>query len=98
MSTKHTPGPWTLSRSASGNLFVYSAARKSSIAGVAMVARDIDRAEGEENAHLIAAAPDLLAALRLYIQAGHGNSTDHYQQGRAYAAAVAAIAKARGES
>ena len=52
----------------------------------------------EGNARLIAAAPDLLAALKLYQAAGFGNSTDHHAQGLAYDAAVEAIARATGAS
>lgn len=52
--------------------------------------------EGEANARLIATAPDMLAALRLYVSAGFGQSTDPHQQGEAYDAAIAAIARAEG--
>lgn len=37
---------------------------------------------------------ELVAALRLYIDAGFGQSTDHYKQGLAYDAAIVAITKA----
>jgi hypothetical protein len=57
-----------------------------------------DHDEIMANARLIAAAPELLEALRKYLAAGFGNSTDHHhKQAEAYDTAIAAIAKATGE-
>lgn len=65
---------------------------------IAIVARDGGLTdEDQERARLIAAAPDLLAALQKYIAAGFGNSTDFAAQGDAYDSAINAIAKATGE-
>jgi len=50
----------------------------------------------EDQACLVSAAPELLAALELYRKAGIGNSTCFETQAQAANAARAAIAKARG--
>jgi hypothetical protein len=90
---KHTPGPWR-----------YSKAHKDVISMCGGIKKDVICDIGnEENAHLIAAAPDLLAALEdmlagwKYIRESHG---DIYGVGwdRAQDNAAAAIARARGES
>ncbi len=64
MKTQHTPGPWTY-RQAYDNgeptAFEVDAGR-GNVATVATGAGDVDREEA--NARLIAAAPDLLAALK----------------------------------
>lgn len=65
MNTQHTPGPWHIKTSASGNYFVYSdSACKSDdrIAGINYCYPNTDIASA--NARLIAACPDLLAALQ----------------------------------
>jgi len=46
---------------------------------------------------LVEQRDDLLAALRMYIKAGFGNSTDYYAQSDAYNAAIKAL-RAPGES
>lgn len=82
MSTKHTPGPWRLN-------FRYSAAMDSEwfdgvvdpdgaricVDGLALSGG----AEARANAHLIAAAPDLLRELQFasqFVLAGGGKSVD----------------------
>jgi hypothetical protein len=95
MMSKHTSGTWT----------------KRKIMGVGLpgqVGYAIDYNEDQEqvvdyvyeeaDADLICAAPDLLEALELYMAAGHGNSTHFGDQAGAYSKAVAAIAKAKGET
>ena len=57
---KHTPGPWEVRVTASGNPFVYRADGVI-IAGVAMVREGMCMEENESNAALIAQAPELLA-------------------------------------
>lgn len=86
MSTQaHTPGPWRVDPKAAlrivaaGNDTVASAGCQSSL-----------RNEWEANAHLIAAAPDLLAALKAFVAAGDG----HYEFEDKWLAAHAAITKA----
>ena len=79
MNVQHTPGPWVRDfeddvLSADGDLVA------------AVYAGDLD--EQEDNARLIAAAPDMLAALELIAASGQRNA--------AYDACVAAIAKAKG--
>ena len=61
MEKKHTPGPWEVRKTASGNPFIY--AGQLNVAGVAMVRAGVDSATAEANARLIAAAPELLEAL-----------------------------------
>jgi|SanBayMetagenome_1026888.scaffolds.fasta_scaffold00750_8 hypothetical protein len=55
--SKHTPGPWFYAESEVGTPFVDS----ESVGDLSAVALPLD--EQKANAHLIAAAPDLLAAL-----------------------------------
>lgn len=67
MSAQHTPGPWTLDDR--GCKFIVHKT------GDGYITRDICRMDGstmaafaqEANARLIAAAPELLAALQLYL-------------------------------
>jgi hypothetical protein len=110
MSTKHTPGPWTAHGPATkGNQWGVVAdlaydARRGARRRIALLGspRSWDglsvQAEDEANAQLIAAAPDMLAALKLllslieYTQMPAGETT-----AKAKAAAYAAIAKATGE-
>jgi hypothetical protein len=91
MSTKHTPGPW--------HVEVYNEGRN----------MDIQDAQGrgvltKENARLIAAAPDLLAALEDMVEAlaldrlEDGGQFICEAYGEHFTAARAAIAKARGEA
>jgi hypothetical protein len=83
---KHTPGPWAINRDKQGNLNITSNTRPY----VAQVFdNDIFDEEQDANAKLIAAAPDLLAALIEIKQGGFGK--------HAYAIANAAINKATGE-
>ena len=82
MAAKHTPGPWA--SVGERNCFI----RDKYNGPVATIQ---PRAETEANAHLIAAAPELLAALQLVLK--------HYQEvdGDVIAPQVrAAIAKAKG--
>jgi hypothetical protein len=86
MST-HTPGPWTLSDDG----FVYDESGER-VADPHVAMQDID--EREANAHLIAAAPDLLAALEHC--ASLASSGCHLQQSD-LALIQSAIARAKGE-
>jgi len=61
IETKHTPGPWIVRMTASGNPFIYDDATGKNIAGVAGTRPGIDADESQANAALIAQAPDLLA-------------------------------------
>lgn len=61
MSAKHTPGPW-IAKAGIGrwNVTTSAAPRSFNICSI-----NTDREEQEANARLIAAAPDLLEALKL---------------------------------
>ena len=61
MEKKHTPRPWGVRKTASGNPFIY--AGQLNVAGVAMVRAGVDSATAEANARLIAAAPEQNKAL-----------------------------------
>ena len=89
---KHTPGPWTYEEEAYHMEQVFGP--KGLIAQVVG-----DSAETCANAILIAAAPDLLAALeRLLGSTKRGNADDHEADCRCVIhEASAAIAKAKGE-
>ena len=88
---KHTPGPWELNPTSSGGLLVVRAEQSLQVFPVA-------------DAHLIAAAPDLLAALVELVAAGQFavESCDELavmlRLGAATDAAHTAIAKAEGRS
>ena len=98
MTTTHTPGPWTLGDE--DNPLVFSPAAGAYVAQVlAYTYGDIGtlRAGVDADARLIAAAPDLLAALRLchrFINGGHGLYPGLHHE--AYVAARDAIARATG--
>lgn len=109
----HTPGPWecfpklTASENHRGFVVQKSGTHKWRLADV--VPMDEDGKEGAANARLIAAAPDLLAALRELMAAGDevvahcgtdGPLADAAceRNHRAWNAARAAIAKAEGHA
>jgi hypothetical protein len=95
----HTPGPWELRPGDDGQCFadVWAPTWSAFARVVVKIRDDIDtRSDGVANARLIAAAPDLLAALELarsYVEfalrEGMGEDQD-------LAAIDAALAKARG--
>lgn len=95
METKHTPGPWDVDECRYG-FAVY--ARKSGDAVVKT--EDVEGRYGaidnEADARLIAAAPELLEALTEIVAAADGDGWK--QLDPSFAAARAAIAKARGET
>ena len=86
MTTQHTPGPWELRRSVRGYWFID---HEQGGEGYTLTKLDCNEAD----ARLIAAAPDLLAALEELLNA-LPSATSH----PAIKAARAAIAKATGES
>ena len=90
--TQHTPGPWAISpiRDADGALYIESPLTDARNERVACI---FGFAEADANARLIAAAPDMLAALReayltLECRDGTARVTEQVR---------AAIAKATGE-
>lgn len=93
MSGKHTPGPWTLDGCVSlGNLDVIYASGR-----ITMMDCENDEVDDDTllaNARLIAAAPDLLAALNQIIELERrGGSSQSIRL-----VAAAAIKQARGEA
>lgn len=98
--TKHTPGPWRLetNRAPNGGTYYRIFDADDARSCIAQVIGD-GRIEYHDNAALIAAAPDLLAALQAFVVqrdklAGFPQAVDPYSG--AYVAARAAIAKAEG--
>jgi hypothetical protein len=93
MTTKHTPGPW-FAEAVDGRWCVWDDAGIACICDVhAGVEPD---PSGAEHAHLIAAAPDLLAALEVLARSFSAVAYAAWTQ--EMHAAVAAIAKAKGET
>lgn len=92
--SKHTPGPWRISRTSGMEIFInHDQDQPNRVAGYFAEVRRFtsDNEQVEANARLIAAAPDLLEALL--------ELADWYKEhtGLPPAAANAAIAKVTGE-
>ena len=87
MNAKHTPGPWHRNIRANGKYPTVFAGRNQH---VAVVKQQGDPSETEANIDLVAAAPELLAALQKAVRFG-GLFPDLKEE------AEAAIAKATGE-
>ena len=98
MSAKHTPGPWKAHRIEKGPGLPYTpVAAKTLLAKVYSEAFG-DFEQSEANARLIAAAPDLLEALRALHSACVKDGWPVYgAHPAAMNAALAAIAKATGQ-
>lgn len=64
MSGKHTPGPWWTERSAMTCTHVVYAGDRKLLCYLNYTGNDPQQAESEANAHLMTAAPELLAALK----------------------------------
>lgn len=94
MNAKHTPGPWYAIADDAVHAVKHHDIRSQDGMSVAYA---FGRYEGNENAALIAAAPDLLAALRALVTAcERGAWNSEANQGGHVVAARAAIAKATG--
>lgn len=90
--SKHTPGPWEAAHN--GNYWEIVAGRE--FIGDTCASKHLDSGDnGEANARLIAAAPDLLAALNIAVRQ---NSHDMQMTGEELRICAAAIAKATGEA
>lgn len=97
---KHTPGPWTVSYRVDGITVDTAQPVRFNLttAGTAVIARvcaheDAEHFSGEANALLIAAAPDLLKALKVALRQ---NEHDMLMTGEECRQCWAAIAKAEG--
>ena len=98
-NTKHTPGPWNVTDVIEGNVYPMSTMRSLNVNGM-VLAHINAHYDGEANARLIAAAPELLAALRLCVLKFSQLQDTEMTLGmaRALDEARAAIAKAEGQS
>lgn len=106
MTAKHTPGPWSIhwgtAQSGSGHHIVDSSDMGELSRIATVLFHDDTDGETAANAHLVAAAPDLLEAL----QSAHEvllvsyplHSIDMDRRGAILEQARAAIAKATGET
>lgn len=105
MTVKHTPGPWVYPTDGTGapDLLIFSSVKPKNatseygpcVAQVRMhdvVVGFIRKGEYEANARLIAAAPDLLEALKLVLQHGRIDNSEERMN-----VVSAAIAKATGK-
>nr|WP_144347358.1 hypothetical protein [Pandoraea pnomenusa] len=65
MSEKHTPGPWSISKAKhmGGEYVVATLAHDRGDRALVVHAQHGDQSQDDENAHLIAAAPELVEAL-----------------------------------
>lgn len=90
--TRHTPGPWSTAEWPSREKdYIRVFAGTTYVGSVGNSDDPFERTEA--NARLIAAAPDLLAALKLILQSIPSEMFGDYESDAAYAA----IAKAEGE-
>jgi hypothetical protein len=96
--SKHTPGPWRVEAVDAEGTLVYHRVMSAGyrVAGVYTIrgGRGLSREESDANAHLIAAAPEMLAALEGILNIGHTPDTWEV----AHRIGRAAIAKAKGET
>lgn len=90
---KHTPGPWNYQE---WGRLILDSGQGSSQLQVATVALNTRRDEGTANAHLIAAAPDLLHAVQCLM--GELMDLRGMEQSDNFLMGARALAKASGES
>ena len=91
---KHTPGPWFAKRAGDGGYFEWYVGRDGENCSIAEdIADPMTRDPSEANAHLIAAAPELLEALKMMLEGGLEGPTP-----QAIETALATIAKAEGRA
>ena len=94
--SKHTPGPWYFSQPESSNGWAHVHDRPNGYGNIATVWSGFGCAL--ENARLIAAAPDLLAAIADMEAQGEWHGTTWAVPAGVWRAARAAITKATGEA
>lgn len=94
MTTKHTPAPWMRVHNSRGRTYRIISSANETVTALPIVGGIDDFDENEANARIIAAAPELLAALEKLIAqtVADGKPATH-----ALLDARAAIAKAKGE-
>lgn len=97
MTTKHTLGPWMISRDYPKQIGIHGTANQYGSGLVTLVPRDdCDVDEAEANARLIAAAPDLLQILETIVEdVGYGGGGAKLCE-QFLNRAKSAIARARG--
>ena len=95
MSEKHTPGPWRLRHHKDGRTDILTGAGDF-LCGWNPQTQGRMCVPHASDMRLMAAAPDLLAACRLFIKSFENNAVD-FQQQALPSIARAAIAKATGE-
>ena len=89
---KHTPGPWFAKRAGGVGYFEWYVGRDGENCSIAEDITDpVTRDPSEANAQLIAAAPELLGALKMMLEGGLEGPTS-----QAIETALATIAKAEG--
>jgi len=89
MKNQHTPGPWAASP------YMNITSRNGTVAKTEQMPGN-DEAERKANAHLIAAAPDLLSALREMMSVFQDHEQYDEESAEVVSIARAAIAKAEG--
>jgi hypothetical protein len=95
--SKHTPGPWVAEIGGQGSFMIEDSNARVLCQRAAWYSSMVD--ESEANARLIAAAPDLLAALiAIADQLERVGDTRRHKDGQYIDEARAAIAKAEGRS
>jgi hypothetical protein len=105
--SKHTPGPWSVNTAGTSSpwpenykvteVYVYAPDTQDDVAICADVIDPLTQEPSKANAHLIAASPDLLAALKALVQQVERGDFDHIgadHPDSAVGAARAAIEKA----
>ena len=97
MDAKHTPGPWTVTPTLTGTLSI-NKTENVPIATVGGAGWHLGKETAEANARLIAAAPDLLAALEEIAAADSGAVEWHINDVWVGRIARTAIAKIKGKS
>lgn len=99
LSNTHTPGPWHLGLSQSGRRFVYSSRGEQPLMPNVKLNKTGVTREMEANARLIAAAPEMLEALKSAENFVDDHSEESYAAGQTLLARIrAAISKAEGRS
>lgn len=99
VATSHTPGPWEVGQhpATSRGWIVRPVLFGSRTTRLPLHEGGHTILKNEADAHLIAAAPDLLAALKVVLSLFGGADPDDVEGNEALDAAVAAISKAEGK-